>query len=195
MKDEFAVLYGQIPVGKAEFVRQGLYFRITCRYRLPSGEVCRLIAKWSGGWESIGIPVPESDGFMLVKKVPVKRFPEGELCLHLIPVGKGTLEDMTETSSEPEKISEDDQYENRCDEEPSVPEEAPARDREQIQEAVPFENLHRLEGAILETVEDRTFVVFDEGVSQVQLEADGAVVGAEDICVDGCGDDLIFETV
>ena len=69
MRHEFVVLYEQRPVGKAEVVKDGLYYRVTCRYRLPSAEVCRVIIKWTAGWKNIGIPVPEGDGFILSKKI------------------------------------------------------------------------------------------------------------------------------
>lgn len=195
MKEEFAVLHGDIPVGKAEVVRQGLYYRISCRYMLRSGELCRLIMKWPGGWENIGIPVPDGDGFTLVKKVPVKRIFGSDLSLHLLPVGiKGV-----EIENEMDRPTAIAQVTKEIDENVSSPvhvaEEAVDTERRSISEDQPFEDLGRLERARLDTIDGQAYAVFEEPRSEIQQETNGTVVGAEDIGIDGRSEDTLLETV
>lgn len=195
MKEEFAVLHGDIPVGKAEVVRQGLYYRISCRYMLRSGELCRLIMKWPGGWENIGIPVPDGDGFTLVKKVPVKRIFGSDLSLHLLPVGiKGV-----EIENEMDRPTAIAQVTKEIDKNVSSPvhvaEEAVDTERRSISEDQPFEDLDRLDRARLIPAEGRNYAVFEEKESQIQTETNGAMIGAKDIGIDGCGENVIPESV
>jgi len=188
MKEEFSVLYDRTPVGKAEVIRQGLYYRISSRYRLSSGEVCRLIVKWPGGWENIGIPVPEGDGFSLVKKVPVKKIPEADVSFQLIPAGTDPVEpeqrkDTAEDSKEEVILSV------------STDEMTKDTERRPISEDQPFDDLDRLENARLDTADGQAYAVFDEEISQLQPETDGTVVGPEDIGIDRGGEDPFSEPV
>lgn len=194
MQEEFAVLYNGIPVGKAEVIRQGLYYRISCRYRLDPAEICRLIVKWPEGWENLGIPIPDADGFSLVKKIPAKKIPASDLSIRLIPLGEVPTNDLTDGPVQTAVPSEDASLE-KADGALSVLGEVPAEDREPISEEKPFEGLPLLDGAKLEIVEEQAFAVFQTAGSDVQQETDGAVVGAEDIGVDGGLEDLLSEPV
>ena len=195
MKEEFTVLFDRMPVGKAEVIRQGLYYRISSRYRLPSGDICRLIIKWPGGWENVGIPVPDGDGFLLTKRIPTKKIPATDMSFHLIPVGIYPSENEHPEdggSSAPiatENTAEEFENTTPADEETTV------QDRQPISEEKPFDALDRLDAARLDTADGQTFVVFEEVSSQIQLKTDRTVVGAEDIRIDRSSEDLIAESV
>lgn len=195
MKEEFALLYDQSTVGKAEVLRQGLYYRISCRYRLPSGEVCRLIIKWPGGWENVGIPVPEGDGFAIVKRIPVKKIPEKEISFHLIPAATDPSDAEHGEDVRPDTIADEDG--SGADTlSPILSEEGTAEpERILINEDQPFEALDRLEDARAATVDGQVYAVFEGGTSQSQFETDGTMVGAEDVGIDRSADDLISEPV
>ena len=61
---------GDKAVGKAEVSRQGLYYRIRCKCQLAEESLCRVRA----GDVSLGVLIPDGDGFGLETKLPVKRF-------------------------------------------------------------------------------------------------------------------------
>lgn len=85
MEGNYPVFYQQQPVGKVQVRRVGLYYSFFCRCRRESGVVCRLIMKCGGGWENLGIPVPEGDGLELNRKLPARHLGEGEPEFLLIP--------------------------------------------------------------------------------------------------------------
>ena len=194
MQEEFAVLYNGMPVGKAEVIRQGLYYRISCRYRLDPADICRLIVKWPEGCENLGIPIPDADGFSLVKKIPAKKIPASDLSIRLIPLGEVPTDDPTDIPAQTAVPSEDAPLE-KADGALPVPGKDPVEDREPISEKEPFEGLSRLDVAKLEIVEEQAYAVFQPEGSDVQQETDGAVVGAEDIGIDGSLEDLFSEPV
>ena len=194
MRHEFAVLYEQRPVGKAEVVKDGLYYRVTCRYRLPSAEVCRVIIKWTAGWENIGIPVPEGDGFILSKKIPIKKLPVPDMTIHLIPVGihPDAIERTDDTADA--EVTEDPGVapENSNDETTAVetiePKILP------VFEDQSFDELDLVEEARSVTVDGQIYIALEE-CSDLKLEPHGAVVGAEDIGIDGGFEDGLSEPV
>ena len=195
MKEEFAVLYDRLPVGKAQMVRQGLYYRISCRYRLSSGELCRLIAVWHGGWENIGIPVPEEDGFFLVKKIPAKKLPEMDVNFCLLPAGTYP-DDMQKTEDPESNVSVAPEVPEAKDTGTiTVTEEMMKAERRPISEDEPFCDLHRLENARSESTEGQTFAVLEARISQLQQEPDGAMIRAVDIGIDGNFEDVVSEPV
>ncbi len=85
MEGMYPVNFGQAQVGKVQVIRQGLYYRFTCRCRMTGDVVCRLVVNCGGTRESLGIPVPEGDGFILDTKLPIKRLGEGEPVFSLVP--------------------------------------------------------------------------------------------------------------
>ena len=68
-----------------QVTRQGLYYRFLCRCHLTGEVVCRLYITCGGQQESLGVVVPEGDGFGLDTRLPVKRFREEEPSFTLIP--------------------------------------------------------------------------------------------------------------
>ena len=195
MKEEFTVLHDRVPVGKAEVIRQGLYYRISCRYRLPSGEVNRLIAKWPGGWENIGIPVPEGDGFYLFKKLPVKKLPGTDVSFHLIALGPYPVDNEQGTGPDTDAVVVKAAVaEEITDVAPDLNEKNNP-ERHPIREDQPFDDLDRLENSRSETVEGQTYAIFEDKISDVQTEANRTMVGTEDIGIDRCGEDVVSESV
>lgn len=89
MEGEYDVCLDREAVGKVQVSRKGLYYRIICRCRLSGDSICRLAVKNGEIQESLGIPVPVGDCFLLEKMIPVKKIGEGKLEFFLISP-KGT---------------------------------------------------------------------------------------------------------
>ena len=70
MEGDFEIKLGDRPVGKVSVTREGLYYRFVCRCQLEKDSVCRVLA----GEISLGILVPQGNGFYLETRMPVKRF-------------------------------------------------------------------------------------------------------------------------
>ena len=112
MEGNYPVYYEQSPVGKVQIQKMGLYCSFYCRCRMEPGTVCRLVVQWTGGWENLGIPVPEGDTLELKRRIPAKRLGEGPLVFRLIP----SSQDIHELLSEGNAIS--DQPEESISESP-----------------------------------------------------------------------------
>ncbi len=78
MVGEYALNFGQRAVGKVRVTREGLYYRFDCRCRLTGDVVCKVVAVCGDRRESLGILVPEGEGFALKTRLPCKRIGEGE---------------------------------------------------------------------------------------------------------------------
>jgi len=81
----YSVSCGKAYTGKVSVQRVGLYYRITCRCRLPSGTIYRLLVQCEDRQENLGVLVPAGTGFSLETKVPVKRLGEGKPDFRLVP--------------------------------------------------------------------------------------------------------------
>lgn len=68
----YEVFFGNRVAGKVQVMRQGLYYHLLCRCRIPSDQVYRLYGIGGSIRENLGVLVPEGDGFVLDKKIPVK---------------------------------------------------------------------------------------------------------------------------
>ena len=79
MENCYEVYFGREAAGKVQLLQQGLYYRVICRCIVPGNQVYRLIALVGDKRESIGVMVPEGDGFILDKKIPAKRLEGGRL--------------------------------------------------------------------------------------------------------------------
>ena len=78
MVGTYEIRLGSSPVGQITVERQGLYYRISCRCRLPGKGMHRLIASCDGKREDLGTLVPMEGAFGLEKRIPVKRLGEGK---------------------------------------------------------------------------------------------------------------------
>ena len=73
MEGCYQVYDENVVVGKVQIIRQGLYYQIICRCSPGDDMVRRLYADQDGTRENLGVLVPEGDGFLLDRKIPVKK--------------------------------------------------------------------------------------------------------------------------
>lgn len=73
------VYFGNRVCGKVQVLRQGLYFRVICRCRIPADQVYRLFGVRGSCRENLGVLIPEGDGFLLDRRIPVKHLGEETL--------------------------------------------------------------------------------------------------------------------
>lgn len=85
MEGNYGVYFGNQLAGKVQVMRQGLYYRFICRCKLTGDVVCRLNVCCGKNQESLGVVVPENDGFGLDTKLPIKKIGEGKMDFFLIP--------------------------------------------------------------------------------------------------------------
>lgn len=85
MDGNYDILRGGEKIGKAQVKREGLYYRIRCSCALTGEVIYRLTAICGNKTENLGIPVPDGDSFRLEKKLPVSRFPKGEIVIRAVP--------------------------------------------------------------------------------------------------------------
>lgn len=78
MEGIFQVYLGNLPAGKVQVIRQGLYYKITCRCQINGDMIYRLYAVTGDKRENLGVVVPDGDGFVLEKKIPIKQIGEKE---------------------------------------------------------------------------------------------------------------------
>jgi len=74
MDGSYSVQFGKNTIGKVQVVKNGLYYRFVCRCRHSGDGVYRLMVSCGEQRFSIGVLVPEGDGFGLEKKIPAKQF-------------------------------------------------------------------------------------------------------------------------
>lgn len=58
MEENYAVYFGNRPVGKVQVTRQGLYYHFLCRCQLTGDVMCRLWVSCGDKRESLGLVVP-----------------------------------------------------------------------------------------------------------------------------------------
>lgn len=85
LEENYAVYFGNRPVGKVQVTRQGLYYHFLCRCQLTGDVMCRLWVGCGDKRESLGLVVPVDGGFGLNTSLPVKRLGKGELTFSLLP--------------------------------------------------------------------------------------------------------------
>lgn len=73
MEAYYKVYLRDQDVGKVQIIQQGLYFRVVCRCLLPDSQIYRLYAVSGEKQDSLGVVIPEGDGWILDKKIPAKR--------------------------------------------------------------------------------------------------------------------------
>lgn len=85
MDGKYIVTFGQADVGTVEVRREGLYWHFSCRCRITGDVVCRLTVQCGASRESLGIVVPQGDGFALETRLPVKKLEQGIPRFFLVP--------------------------------------------------------------------------------------------------------------
>ena len=73
----YDVRLGDRLVGRMEVTQEGLYYRFSCRCRIPEGQVHRLGVRCGGGYAELGVCVPVEGGFGLERRLKCKQFPPG----------------------------------------------------------------------------------------------------------------------
>ena len=73
MESSYDVMHAQQCIGKAQIVKQGLYYHISCKCRLSGQVLCRLIVFSDAGQTDLGILVPKEGRFTIETKIPVKK--------------------------------------------------------------------------------------------------------------------------
>lgn len=86
MEGTYTVCFGGSVCGKAQIIRQGLYYRIFCRCTLSKNQVCRLRVQFQKDFRNLGILTPVEDGFGLCTKIPVKYIQEMPVRFLAVPV-------------------------------------------------------------------------------------------------------------
>ena len=82
MYDIFA---GAQVVGQAEVIKEGLYYRFSCKCMPPDEGVHRIMVSDGNKTKDLGICVPTGEWFCLVCRVPVKYLSGGALNFTLVP--------------------------------------------------------------------------------------------------------------
>lgn len=81
----YDIYLGARKVGKAEVIREGLYYRFRCNCDLPGGEIYRLVISCGEKTENLGIPIPNGDSFWLSTRLPVSHFAGQEPTFWALP--------------------------------------------------------------------------------------------------------------
>lgn len=196
MEGFYEVTYGDEPIGKAELRRQGLYELISCRCRVTDDELYRIIAVWEDGWLNLGIPVPDMEGFVLKKSIPIKRLGENKLRFVMLNASQKPDDMLYPKQLTPDQDDEPIQKQETISCETSE-EEVPAEEKSMalISEEEPFDQLPEIMNARLEIGDEGYAAVFTSDESDIQAESNGTMVGTKDVCVNGSGDNFIADPV
>lgn len=76
---------GTQVVGRAEVIKEGLYYRFSCKCTLPDEGVYRITVSDGNNTKDLGICVPTGEWFGLVTRVPVKYLSGDKLEFALVP--------------------------------------------------------------------------------------------------------------
>lgn len=71
-------------VGQAEVMKEGLYYRFTCKCTPPNDAIHRIIVSDGNITRDLGICVPTGEWFCLVCRVPIKYLPGDKLEFSLV---------------------------------------------------------------------------------------------------------------
>ena len=82
MYDIFA---GTQVVGQAEVIKEGLYYRFSCKCTPPDEGIHRIMVSDGSSTKDLGICVPTGEWFCLVCRVPIKHLPGEKLEFSLVP--------------------------------------------------------------------------------------------------------------
>ena len=66
-------------VGQAEVIKEGLYYRFSCKCTPPNEGIHKIIVSDGKNTKDLGICVPTGEWFCLVSRVPVKNLPGEKL--------------------------------------------------------------------------------------------------------------------
>lgn len=89
LKNRFEVYRENDCIGWANVMKEGLYYRICCNCRLNDSSIFRVVAICANYRQSLGILVPETSGFNLTARIPVKKIDVGTLHFQVEPLDDG----------------------------------------------------------------------------------------------------------
>lgn len=89
---DYPVMDQDKQIGRAQLTREGLYYRLVCRCKLPAGGMCRLEIQCGEKRADLGILVPVENGFGLDTHFPVNRIGTGEIVFRLQPHRDASME-------------------------------------------------------------------------------------------------------
>ena len=84
----YDIYAGTQIVGQAEVIKEGLYYRFTCKCTPPDEGVYRIMVSGGDNTKDLGICVPAGEWFCLVSRVPMKYLSGGRLEFTLVPKDK-----------------------------------------------------------------------------------------------------------
>lgn len=80
----YAIFRNDVPVGKAEVKKEGLYYRFTCSCTPPEAGIYRISVSDGNTVRDLGICVPTGAKFTLNARLPAKYLREDKLTFFLI---------------------------------------------------------------------------------------------------------------
>lgn len=84
----YDIYAGTQIVGKAEVIKEGLYYRFSCQCTPPDENVHKILVSDGQNTKDLGICVPTGEWFCLVSRVPVKHLPGENLQFTLVSKDK-----------------------------------------------------------------------------------------------------------
>lgn len=84
----YDILMNTQVVGQAEVMKEGLYYRFSCKCTPPDDTAHKIIVSDGNNTKDLGICVPTGEWFCLVSRVPIKYLPGENLQFTLVPKNK-----------------------------------------------------------------------------------------------------------
>lgn len=85
MNEEYPIVLAGETVGSAKVKRQGLYWKICCRCKLPGEVVYKVILCCQNREADLGVLVPGPEGFEIETSLPVKKVGTGGFSFRAVP--------------------------------------------------------------------------------------------------------------
>ena len=76
----FPVYYGEKECGSAILEKQGLYYRILCKCKIPVCRPCRIQLSADGKTINLGTCIKEGNTYLLDTKIPIKYLHGKNIC-------------------------------------------------------------------------------------------------------------------
>ena len=180
MAENYDITYDGASVGTAQWEKQGLYYRFSCRCNLPDEGLYRIHVLCGDKHVDLGICVPMEGAFGMDKKIPVKNIGSGEMTFRLLPkdwkqmriVYDAQPEEMPEVQHTEETVVEPQQEAAADSQNPEevtgiqeqpIEEEITEETKQEVfipvSEEEPFAHLDKLEDARFEICDDTPGVV------------------------------------
>ena len=87
----YDIYMGTQVVGQAEVIKEGLYYRFSCKCTPPDSGIYRIMVSDGSNIKDLGICVPTGEWFCLVRRVPIKFLPGEGLGFSLVSNERKTV--------------------------------------------------------------------------------------------------------